>query len=203
MAMDKSEQIDAIAAAFAKAQGKVKHAVKDSTNPHFKSKYSDLASIWEACRDALTENGIGVIQAPFSAEHGEIGLETMLLHASGQFMSRSFTMPVPQFTPQGVGSALTYARRYALAAMVGVSPDDDDGEGAMARGHGGTVPASLRERVTTAAATLPDPEGKAILESADSIELLQDLWSSLTPAQRHSCAKIKEQMKAKLQGAQA
>ena len=193
--MERSENIDQLAAAFAKAQGKVKHAVKDSTNPHFKSKYSDLASIWEACREALASHGIGVIQAPFHAESGEIGLETMLLHESGQFLSRSFTMPVSKFDPQGVGSALTYARRYALAAMIGVSPDDDDGEGAMNRQAPPSTTAltqQLREKI------MAEHEAKALLEGADNLETLQDVWSRLTPEQRAATMLVKERMKTKL-----
>lgn len=122
-----STTIGALAAALAKAQAAMPNASKDATNPHFKSRYADLASIWDACRKPLTENGLAVIQAPVSAEPGYVGLTTTLLHSSGEWISETVGAPLTQNTAQSVGSALTYLRRYALAAMVGVAPDDDDG----------------------------------------------------------------------------
>ncbi len=127
--MLRSESLNELGAALAKAQGAIEGALKDSDNPFFKSRYADLSSVWEACRQHLTANGLSVIQSPTEAESG-IGVETMLLHSSGQYVSDKFTMPVTKSDAQGVGSALTYARRYALAAMVGVAPEDDDGNAA-------------------------------------------------------------------------
>lgn len=119
-----------LAAAMAKAQSEIKTALKDSKNPHFKSSYADLTSVWDACRAALTKNGISVIQIPnFAGE--EVWLETMLLHASGDHITGRYPLRPQQQTPQGYGSALTYARRYSLAAMVGVVADEDD-DGAAA-----------------------------------------------------------------------
>jgi hypothetical protein len=108
-------------------------AVKDSANPFFKSRYADLTSVWKACKDALHDNGFSVIQSPIN-EDGRVGVATMLLHTSGQFISDSYTLGVKKDNdPQADGSSITYARRYALAAFVGVCPVDDDGEGAMHR----------------------------------------------------------------------
>jgi hypothetical protein len=122
-----------LAAALTKAQAAHLAAVKDTNNPFHKSKYADLASVWEAIRQPLTDNGLSVAQFPCEAPAGHVGLLTILMHTSGQMMSERFYMPVKDPTnPQAVGSALTYARRYALAAVVGVSPEDDDGNGAMA-----------------------------------------------------------------------
>ena len=104
----------------------MKPALKDSTNPHFKSKYADLTSVWEACREALTKNGLSVVQATeFDGENAWI--KTILLHASGESIEGRYPLRPVQNTPQGMGSAISYARRYALAAMVGVVSDDDDG----------------------------------------------------------------------------
>lgn len=130
-----SEQINDLAAALVKAQAAMKPAIKDATNPHFKSKYADLAAIWEACRDALTSNGLSVVQMPTdSAEANRVALVTMLLHTSGQYLSTTVSTKLTQETAQGVGSALTYLRRYALAAMVGIVADeDDDGNAASAQ----------------------------------------------------------------------
>lgn len=128
--MEHSEQINDFAAAFAKAQAKVEGAVKGKVNPAFKSKYADLSAVWDACRNALTENGLSVIQAPGPLADNRLTLTTMLLHSSGQWARETMTMPIAKLDPQGYGSAVTYARRYALAAFVGVSPEDDDGNAA-------------------------------------------------------------------------
>jgi hypothetical protein len=102
-------------------------------NPHFRSKYADLGAVWEACRDALTANGLSVMQMPVDVADGRVGLTTMLLHESGEFVSSTVSTPLTKNDAQGVGSALTYLRRYALAAMVGVVADeDDDGNAATA-----------------------------------------------------------------------
>ena len=127
--MLKSDNINELGSALAKAQGAIEGALKDTANPFFKTKYADLSSVWDACRQQLTVNGLSIVQTPTEAENG-IGVETMLIHASGQWLSNTFTMPVSKADAQGVGSAITYARRYALAAMVGVAPEDDDGNAA-------------------------------------------------------------------------
>lgn len=132
--MLKSEQINELAAALAKAQGQLEGAKKSSSNPFFKSKYADLAECWNTCREALTANGISVIQMPEEInETGRLNITTMLAHSSGQYISSTLTMTVTKLDPQAIGSAITYGRRYALAAMVGLAQEDDDGEKAMAR----------------------------------------------------------------------
>ena len=133
--MIKSEQINELAAALSKAQSVIRGAVKDANNPFFKSQYADLTSVWDACRDALTKNGLSVIQCPEQSDTGGIAIETTLLHSSGQFITSRYVMPVKNSTDaQAVGSAITYARRYALSAMVGVAPaDDDDGNNAAGK----------------------------------------------------------------------
>ena len=132
--MLKSEQINDLAAALAKAQGQIEGAKKSSSNPFFKSKYADLAECWNTCREALTANEISVIQMPEEInENGRLNITTMLAHSSGQYISSTLTMTVTKLDPQAIGSAITYGRRYALAAMVGLAQEDDDGEKAMAR----------------------------------------------------------------------
>jgi hypothetical protein len=124
-----------LATALAKAQGAIEGAKKGRRNDHFRSSYADLASVWDACREALSENGLSVVQFPIEAPVGHVGLRTILLHQSGQFLEDKFFMPVKDASnPQAVGSALTYARRYALASAVGIAPEDDDGNAAAARG---------------------------------------------------------------------
>ena len=130
--MKTSDSIKELATALAKAQASMAGAKKDSTNPHFRSKYADLASIWEACRDALTSNGIAVVQMTRATAEEAVIVETRLMHSSGEWIEGELLVPVTKADAQGFGSALTYARRYSLAAAVGVAPEDDDGAAAAA-----------------------------------------------------------------------
>ncbi len=127
-----SQSTEKIDIALAKAQSKISSAVRDSVNPHYKSKYADLASIWNACRSALTENGISVTQWPIHSEDGRLHLVTRLAHA-GEWMRGTFSIPAAKQDAQSFGSAITYIKRFSLAAAVGIAPDDDDGEAAMGR----------------------------------------------------------------------
>jgi len=117
--------------ALAKAQAEMEGAAKDATNPHFRSKYADLASIRDACRP-LAKFGIAFLQ-PTRAEGPHVTVTTLLLHSSGEWIAEDLTLTAGQNTPQAVGSAITYGRRYGLAAMVGIAPEDDDGEAAEPR----------------------------------------------------------------------
>jgi hypothetical protein len=125
--MKTSESITSIAPALLKAQKAIKFAVKDANNPHFKSKYADLSSVIEAIKQPLNDAGILFIQTPSPSETGTLSLTTRLIHESGEWIEDTATMPLPRHDPQGFGSAMTYCRRYALAAAVGVYQDDDDG----------------------------------------------------------------------------
>jgi hypothetical protein len=135
--MTRSEQINELAAALAKAQGQIKGAMKDSANPFFKSKYADLASVWEAFRQALSTNGLSVRQSPQLLSPSQpdgpyiVMVQTLLMHTSGQWVQDTAATPIEKMDAQGVGSATTYLRRYALAAFVGVAPEDDDGNAAV------------------------------------------------------------------------
>ena len=119
----------ALAAALVKAQGQIEGAKKDSKNPHFKSSYADLASVWDACRTALQANGFSIIQVGEQVD-GQWALLTILLHESGDQVRGYVPLLNTKGDMQGLGSALTYARRYGLAAIVGVCPEDDDGNAA-------------------------------------------------------------------------
>jgi hypothetical protein len=128
-----------LAAALVKAQAKLKPAIKDSANPFFKSKYADLGAVWEACREALQSEGLAVVQLPGFAS-GEARLTTILLHASGEWIAGEAGAPLAKADAQGVGSAITYLRRYGLAAVAGVVTEDDDGNSAS--GNAPVRPAS-------------------------------------------------------------
>jgi len=125
--MQQSETIGKLSEALSKVQAVLEGAKLDSTNPFFKSKYSDLTSVWSACRKPLAENGLSVIQTCQSETADMVIVETMLCHASGEWVRGRLAMRPAKSDPQGVGSCITYARRYSLAAIVGVSPEDDDG----------------------------------------------------------------------------
>ena len=127
--MSQSESIGNLATALSAAQGKITGALKDSENPFFKSKYADLASVWDACRTALSENGLAVIQTTTA----EDTLRTILVHKSGEWIEGYLKIKAKDESPQAQGSGLTYARRYALAAIVGIAQVDDDAN--AAQGH--------------------------------------------------------------------
>lgn len=131
---NRSESIGALTKALAKAQGAIKPAVKASENPFFKSSYADLPAIFKACRDELSKNDIAIIQR--TAYEGEtLLLETILAHSSGEWISGVYPVKPVKPDPQSMGSAITYSRRYALAAMVGVVAEDEDDDGAQASGN--------------------------------------------------------------------
>lgn len=126
-----SASIGKLAEALAKAQGAMNPAKKDSTNPHFKSQYADLASCWAAIREPLSANGLALIQR-VSTDNSGVTVESTLAHVSGEFIRSSCWLPVAQKTPIAYGSAITYARRYSLVSLVGLSAEDDDGSAASA-----------------------------------------------------------------------
>lgn len=135
--MTQSDQLNELSAALAKAQGEMQGASKDSENPFFKSNYADLASVWAACRGPLSKNGLSVVQTTGHFESNDnLSLLTTLLHSSGQWIRGIMPVKPVKSDPQGMGSAISYARRYALAAIVGVYQVDDDAEGAQGRTQG-------------------------------------------------------------------
>ncbi len=115
--------------ALVKVQGSIEGAVKGSNNPAFRSKYADLGACWEACRDALQAQNIAVLQFPTAAAPGFVGLTgTLVFGKTGETVSETYQLPVKDASSaQAYGSAITYARRYQLCAMIGISPVDDDG----------------------------------------------------------------------------
>lgn len=119
-----------IAAALVKSQKAFGPALKSSTNPHFKSRYADLAACVEAVIDSLNANGIALIQQTHECNDGVI-VETVFVHESGEtYSAGKLHVPAAKHDPQGYGSALTYARRYSLMAAAGIAPEDDDGNAA-------------------------------------------------------------------------
>jgi hypothetical protein len=144
-----SDNIAELAIALAKAQSQNGTVHKDAKNPFFKSNYASLAQVWETVRPALTANGLSVVQLPSQDEKGYY-VESMLIHSSGQWIKcRTYMKPVKE-DPQGIGSLISYARRYALQSLVMVCPDDDDGELAMGRSSVAPARTTITKVITSA-----------------------------------------------------
>ena len=132
--MKSSESIKNLASALCKAQEEMGGAVKESKNPFFKSDYADLTSVIKAIKEPFAKNGLSYTQFPTNDE-GRIGVVTMLMHESGEYLEHSYTLPTTKADPQSAGSAITYARRYALQSIAGIPTADDDAESAMIRNN--------------------------------------------------------------------
>jgi hypothetical protein len=159
--MNHSDSIKELATALAKAQGELMGAKKDTANPFFKSKYADLASIVEALKACFPKYGLAYVQTICTNEHG-VGVETILMHASGEWVKGDpFFLPVNKADAQGFGSCATYARRYSLAAIAGVAPEDDDGNAAAA-----AKPTTTLERIQAAE---PGNARKATTDAFDAL----------------------------------
>jgi hypothetical protein len=183
--MKTSDSIKAISVALVDSQTKIRFAVKDSTNPHFKSRYADLASVIDAIKESLNINGIAFIQTPTESPSGTLALTTRLLHTSGEWIEDTAVCPLQKNDPQGYGSALTYLRRYSLSSICGLYQDDDDGE-----------------------ATRMNPQDYIKkIESCGSMEELQKVWASVfndiksDPVLTKALASAKDQQKIVIQGA--
>ena len=161
-----------IAAALSKAQAEMGKALKQSENPHFRSKYADLGAVMDACLPALNKHGIAVIQPTIDDDSGRY-VETVLIHDSGEELRCRVPLIVSKNDMQGYGSAVTYARRYGLMCMAGIAPEDDDGN--------------------AAAKAAPDPKAEyeaavsqAIrgIESEKDLESLGEFWADLNRKNR-------------------
>jgi hypothetical protein len=134
------QSFNKVAAALVKAQKEFGPALKSSSNPHFKSRYADLAACVEAVVDALNNNGIALTQRVSPSDNGVI-VETVFIHESGEIINcGQLHVPATKHDAQGYGSALTYARRYSLMAACGIAPEDDDGNAASKRPSAPAVP---------------------------------------------------------------
>lgn len=179
-----SERVECLFAALATAQAELATAHKGALNPHLKSRYADLASVWQAWQAVGPRQGLALVQLPsYDGTWAEV--VSRLAHGmSGQWIQSALRLPVGQHTPQGIGSAITYARRYALAALVGVAPEDDDGQAAMPA----TKAEPERPAATRRAARLatggkpgptpaPEPDPAPAPAPADIKRLKGEVWS--------------------------
>jgi hypothetical protein len=161
--VNRSETVGALAAALAKAQAKISNAAKAAENPAFKrgnriSTYADLTAVWDACRDQLSSNGLAVVQTVYT-EGALVTVTTLLVHSSGEWISGDMSASAQSPNAQHIGSSTTYLRRYSLAAMVGVAPENDDDDGNAARGIESPAgrPVDQAARVAALKAKVRDP----------------------------------------------
>jgi hypothetical protein len=182
------ENMQKIATALVKAQKAFGPALKSSTNPHFKSRYADLAACVEAVIDALNENGIALVQHSHECADGII-IETIFIHESGEMISGGkLHVPATKQDAQGYGSAMTYARRYSLQAACGIAPEDDDGNNASR-----AKPKSTRTKA----------EIEALITAATSSEQLTATWKTLAADERELVRELAAKHNDKLKGAQS
>jgi len=165
-----SEQINELADALAKAQSEMNNAPLNKTNPHFKSKYADLASIRDAVIPALSKHGLALMQYTVNTDAG-LALRTRLAHSSGQWIEGEYPLPVVLDKPQAMGSALTYAKRYGMATMVGISADEDDDANAA---QGATKP---EKQAPPSPAQKKAGEIADTLKGAASLEQIDAIWA--------------------------
>lgn len=161
--MSQSSDIKDLASALAKAQSQLTAAKKDATNPHFKSLYATLQSVWEAARAPLYNNGLSIAQTFEATDGTRMEITTTLIHTSGQWIAGTLSMIPQRQDPQGIGSAITYGRRYALAAILGiVAEEDDDGNAAsqqpMERSSRPSTPTPQPAQRTAQASATPKSE---------------------------------------------
>ena len=193
----RSQSVGALAAALAKAQGRMTNAAKDSINPHFKSRYADLASIWSACREALSANEIAIVQLP-AVDGSTVTVTTVLLHSSDEWMLAEISAAAANATPQSIGSALTYLRRYGLAAMVGVAPDDDDADTAQPKTMAPPPPAQAKPTNAVSNEALSNIQAIAAEIKADIPKALQFLKvERLEDLSQDQAEKLLRQLEAK------
>jgi hypothetical protein len=174
--MKTSENTDKIIPAYIKAEHEVGAVKKTASNPHFRSKYADLEAVMDACSDALANNGLAVWQ---SISDGQ--LITRLFHTSGQWMEGHTPLIVAKNDMQGLGSAFTYARRYGLMAILGIAPEDDDGNAASAT----VIPLPVKKAEPKKVEVAHVEEAKSILSEAKQISDAKELdWFLKKNAQR-------------------
>ena len=168
--MKQSDSITDLASALCLAQGEMGGAIKDSNNPFFKSSYADLTSVIKVIKEPFARHGLSFVQLPVTSEGGRgVGVVTMLMHNSGQWLQSEYLLPMDKVTPQGAGSAITYARRYALQSLAGIPAVDDDSEMAMYRNE----PVVL----TSVKVEAPEPEKRV------SKKLVQDVVALVVESQ--------------------
>lgn len=185
--MKMSDSIAQLAEALSKAQGQIDDATKTGVNPHFRSKYADLAAVRSVIREPLAVNDIAVIQLPRTLD-GDVEVETMLVHKSGEYISETLRLPVGKWDAHGIGSGISYGRRYGLMSILSLAADDDDGNAAVEK-----APAAARLAPQANVAPLLENAHKA---AAKGSKALSAFWESCSEADRNALtADIRKELK--------
>lgn len=190
-----------VAAALVKAQKEFGPALKSSTNPHFKSRYADLAACVEAVVDALNNNGIALTQRVSPCDDGVI-VETVFIHESGEIINcGQLHVPAAKQDPQGYGSALTYARRYSLMAACGIAPEDDDANAASRRPSAPAQPIpDITDHLAAIDASANSDEMTAAYKAAyDACQGNQALQAKVIAAKKARIERAKKEKQSKEQ----
>jgi hypothetical protein len=177
--MKMSENISQLATALSKAQGEIDDATKKGVNPAFRSKYADLAAVRGVIREPLATNDLSIVQFPRTIQGG-VEVETMIVHKSGEFMSETLFMPVNKYDAHGIGSGITYARRYGLMSLLCLAADDDDGNAAVekpAMKEKPKQPVMANEERSALATT-------AMISAKSGTPALKAWWNTLSKDQR-------------------
>lgn len=189
--MKMSDTITEIASALCKAQAEIDDATKTGINPVFKSKYADLAALRAVIREPLAKNDLAIMQFPRTVEGKGVEVETMLVHKSGEFMSETLFMPVHKWDAHGIGSGITYGRRYGLSAVLCVASDDDDGNGAVQAGPApAAAPAKKAIKVDLVALKA---DGEKIAKKGT--EALREWYKSISSDERTAAAAFLDELK--------
>ena len=185
--MIKSESIKHLAIAMNKAQAVMSGAKKSAANPFFKSKYANLEEVIACIKEPFESNGLSFMQFPIT-EDDRAGVETIVMHESGEWISGSFMLKCSKIDPQGMASAITYARRYGIQSIAGIPSEDDDGNAAS-------------QAPKKPAVSFLKPKGAiALLSSAESQKDLVDVWNSfpIDIKQNADVIELKDQLKTEL-----
>jgi len=193
--MNKSEQINELAKALTVCQGQLKPAEKNVANSFFKSKYAALPDVMEACRQPMSKNGLAIIQTTDTSENGMV-LETILVHTSGQWVSSLWPINPVKSDPQGLMSAVTYARRGSLMAILGIVADDaSDDDGNAASGNREGMISEAMGALSSTEANLTrlghfKAEGREAAEGGSFV--LATWWKKLLPSDQKNLATFKD-----------
>lgn len=179
--MKMSETIAEIATALSKAQGMIDDATKTGLNPAFRSKYADLAAVRAVIREPLAVNDLAIVQGPRRADGG-VEVETMLVHKSGEWISESVFIPVAKWDAHGMGSGITYGRRYGLMSILCIATEDDDGNTAVEKGGPAAPPAKKAAPKVNADKVIE----KGNAAAANGTDALRDWYKSLSNDERSS-----------------
>jgi hypothetical protein len=194
--MNKSESIKELSAALAKAQSEMSNPKKNADNPFFKSQYADLAEVINVSKPVLARHGLSIIQLP-GFDDGLVTVETILAHESGEWVSGVMSMMPVKHDPQGLGSCVSYIRRYSLAAVAGLAQEDDDANTAT---HPVTPNPPAAKRKAPPKTKTGKDEVLTQLKGMTNMDAITSLWRSLDEATQAETRDAFSQKRKSLEG---